>query len=174
MAGNSYLKPVLIGSGLVGVSALAFWAMGKKKFAENVVINQQMRVEVVERKSYWGVQIPAKINLVAIAAVKNPTNTTATLTQPYVQIRLQENALEPYASSNISNKAFKIGPNSEIVFDPIIIPIDLIDLATKFFGIMKDAIKNKSLSLYTRTHTNLVTKTGKLPVVENDKTELKF
>lgn len=168
--------PVLIGSGIaVGVlGAGAWWVLGKKKFADNVVITQTIKVEVIEKRNYFGVTIPLKFNLVAIAKVKNPTNASATLMQPYVEIRLKEDDEAPFASSNISSKVFKVESNSEETFDPIIIPINTNDILSKAFSIMKSAIKARSLALYSRTITNLVTKAGKLPVEENEKTELKF
>lgn len=163
-----------VGSLLVGVAGLGVWAYKKKGFGDKIVIVQTVSTKILSTKNYLFVNIPSVIQLIVVPTIKNPTNTQATLVQPYVQIRLSESDIDPFASSVVSNKNITIDSLSEKSFDPIVITINTNDLLSKIPALFKSAIQNRSIGMYTRTMTYLVTSVAKLPVVQNDKTELKF
>ena len=171
---NNYTL-LAIASGLViGVGGVGIWAYKKKGFGDKVVITQTVNAKVISSKKFLFVNIPSVIQLTVVPTLKNPTNTKATLVQPYVQLRLKEDDAAPFASSTVNNKTITIDSLSEKSFDPIVININTTDILNKIPALFKSAIKTRSFGLYTKTLTYLVTSVAKLPVTMDDKTELKF
>ena len=164
--------PYITVAGLITGGGLAVWLAKKKKFGDSVVITQKLDTKVVEKKNFLFVNIPWVFQLIVTPTVKNPSNTSATLTQPYVELRLNESDEAPLSSSQVSTAKKTIGPLSEVTFDPIVLQINVSDILSKAKSLLTSAVQERKLGLYTKTIVYLVTAAAKLPVVKNDKTEI--
>ncbi len=173
-AKRKYVTPIVIGGSVVTVAGIVYWGMKKRSFGDKVVITQKVETKILEKKNFLLVNVPWKFQLIVTPTIKNPSNAKATLTQPYVEMRLLENDEAAFSSSQVSSKTVTIEPLSEATFDPIVLNISTQDLLNRAGAILKNAIKTKTLGLYTRTLTYLVTAVTKIPVPKDDKTELKF
>ena len=166
--------PYITMAGLTIGSGLAIWLVKKKKFGDSVIITQKIDIKVIEKKNFLVVNIPWVFQLIVTPTIKNPSNTSATLSQPYVELRLNETDKDPLSASQVSTSTKKVGAMSEITFDPIVLQINTSDILSKAKTLLTNAITERKLGLYTKTIVYLVTAAAKLPVVKNDKTEIKL
>jgi hypothetical protein len=158
-------KNIIIGTSLLAVSGFGIWAYRKKTFGDKIVIINDIKVKVTGRT--FGV--PSALQLAVTPTIKNPTTVQATITQPFVELRLDKTDIDAFATSQAANTRHKIEPLSETKLDAIFINISLTDLVMKFPAIIKSAIKNKKLSLFAKTSCYLVTGTTlKLKVEQED------
>ncbi len=171
----------LIGTAVAVVTGLGIWTFKKKTFADGLVVTQSISVQVLEKKNFIIAMVPWVVQLVVVPHIKNPSNVKATIIQPYVEIKLFETDKAPFATSQVSNAEIKIDKLSEVIFNgvgtnpkPILIKVNIGDLASKAGSIIQAAIKAKSLSVLVNTKTFLVTAAGKLPVTQSDKVNIKL
>ena len=164
--------PYITVAGLITGGSLAVWIANKKKFGDSVVITQKIDTKVIEKRSVLFVKIPWIFQLIVTPTIKNPSNTSATLSQPYVELRLNESDAAPLSASQVTTTTKTIKAMSEITFDPIVLQINTSDILSNAKALLTNAIKDRKLGLYTKTIVYLVTAAAKLPVVKNDKTEI--
>lgn len=167
----SLLKYLGYTAGGLALAGGGLYLYNLSKFGNNVVVDQVMKVSGSD--PYLG--IPTSIVLTVIPTIKNPTRTKLTLTQPYVEMRLNESDIAPLASSQQSSHNFDINPLSETTFDPIVLKINILSNITSLISFATKALKEKKITLYTKT-TTVINQNSKFPItfVKPDKTELKF
>lgn len=165
------MKKVLI---IMGGSLLGFggiWAYRKKLFGDKIVINNDIKVKVGDGKTFG---IPNSLTLEVTPTIKNPTSVRATITHPFVQLRIQKESVDPFTSSQFVNKTYNIEPLSTVSLDTIKIPVSLTSLALSLPALVTEVVKNNSLTLYAKTSLYLVTGASKLPVEKLDESVVKF
>ncbi len=167
----SSTKYIIGGSALVATLGLGVWAYRKKSFGDSLVIINDVNIKFT--KKFLGV--PSALQMNVTPTIKNPSSVGATITQPFVELRLSKEDVAAFATSQAAATRHKIEPLSEKVLDPIIINISVTDLASRFGNIIKNAIKTKSLSFFVKTTCYLVTgATLKLKVEQEDESKITF
>jgi hypothetical protein len=138
--------------GGLALGALGFGAYKLNNIAtvaNNMAIEQSFKLKV--SKTLGG--IPTEITLVIDTKLKNPTNKSMRMNQPFVSLYANEKDKEPFATSAAVNKEHVIPPLGEVQLLPIEIPVAVATIATIAAGLYKMIVSKKPAGIWVKTIT---------------------
>ena len=112
------------------------------------------------------------INIVTVPTLKNPTGESISFYHPFVRIQFEEEAVEPFASSEILGLRYDLKPNSQLVLDPIRIEVGLADVLRAIPKLAAQIRNKKGLEVYVKYIVNLTERS--VPIKTTETYRLKF
>lgn len=164
----SVAKNILIGT--LGIGAVAGGAYLYKlyKIGANLVVDQTLNFEITKR-NFLG--IPTELNMIVNVMLKNAENNSLSLTQPFVQLFLDDQDETPFASSTPSKKEFVLPPLGTLSFDPIHIPISLTTIFTLAPKVYLNVTGGKPIGITSKATTYI---DGAIRITEKQRKEIKL
>lgn len=112
------------------------------------------------------------IHIVTVPTLKNPTGESISFYHPFVRIQFEEDAAEPFASSEILGLRYDLKPNSQLVLDPIRIEVGLADVIRAIPKLAAQIRNKKGLEVYVKYIVNLTERS--VPIKTTEAYRLKF
>lgn len=118
-----------------------------QQVAKEMIIRSNVRIH-----QFTGVKLVFAVDVTFI----NPTDATLKVEHPFVSIYTSVNDIEkrnPLLVSKLLNTSYTIKPNTETLFNPILVDFNLLDfgLGTSIWGIVQKILKREKVSFWIRT-----------------------
>ena len=153
----------IIGGGVL-VTLIAATAKGASlsNLGKELVVDTDTKVSVRNKA----------IQIVSVPTLKNPTGESISFYHPFVRIQFEEDAAEPFASSEILGTKYTLEPNSQLELDPIRIEAGLADLLRAIPKLAAQIRDKKGLEVYVKYIVNLTDRS--VPIKNTEAYRLKF